>query len=442
MEFSRYARSYLTRETVRFTLQIENFSAHALKGYYLGPKFRSGASGSRWSLVTHINDGFDYGNLIDVRLKRERYRIERQYVHAKLSIVDCFGKNVFSEDRDISFGGDEDRRVLSVAVERVREYFGLSKLRYLPNDSLLLRCELVVSWDNVLRFDRERDYERSLVESDSVGGGQFTELFVHSRMMRERFSFVRRIDEFLAHISCGAYACPDYHCRITNSNWTLTIWANDDGRRGDSIDVRLKSSANCQLAKVKLSVVGPRREVLASNEEEIYFTASKEARVLSLKRSNFFKWFGFPDRLLPGDAVTLICEVDLLNDTNDRFLREEEFNESLLVHGGYERKLFSLWHVTNFAVLLAVSACLIHACYSVLSIVCVALWGYVTYLLHIVAKFCGAVALFFLLFRDITRRGKKILWRRSKKHVQQHKKSDLVMGKKNFRKPQQWLLVD
>lgn len=143
-------RSCLMSKVFSFSQQIEKFSWHLRRNIYVSPLNYCEETDCNWTLVIqgireperfHNNSYCDY---IEMSLSRSDYKKEYQSIDVRLTVMDSFEISPLCASKEINFTlSSNEEIVLRVKKsELFHDHCGLNKVRFLPNDTLTVKCEI------------------------------------------------------------------------------------------------------------------------------------------------------------------------------------------------------------------------------------------------------------------------------------------------------------
>lgn len=140
-------RSCVRTKKFVFTQQIEQFPWLLRHGIYISPKYYCEAADCNLSLVIicDLRSSTQNKGKILMGLRREEYNNKYQSIDVRLIVKDSFKLWPIHASKEIHFkpSFNEDV-VLRVSKSDLFGYFGLNKLRFMPNDILSVKCEITV----------------------------------------------------------------------------------------------------------------------------------------------------------------------------------------------------------------------------------------------------------------------------------------------------------
>lgn len=160
-----YGRSFIKSEKFSFTQHIENFFIYLRQGVYISPTYYSPSCECELILVMKV-----YGDEITFDLRRINYTITCQYVDVTFSIEDSFELRSIKASKGIYFTPD----VYEDVVLRVKQkdlFFGyclLNTLRFIPNDTLCVKCEITTYTSFDQTHESKINFERDVKNWNNI----------------------------------------------------------------------------------------------------------------------------------------------------------------------------------------------------------------------------------------------------------------------------------
>lgn len=140
-------RSCVRTKKFAFMQQIDQFPWWIRRGIYISPKYYCEADDCNWTLVITRNLGYSTHNngYIAMSLRREEYNNKYLSTDVSLIVVDSFKICSIYAFKEIYFTPyfHEDV-VLRMTRSDLFGYFGLNKLRFMLNDILSVKCEIII----------------------------------------------------------------------------------------------------------------------------------------------------------------------------------------------------------------------------------------------------------------------------------------------------------
>lgn len=144
-------RSCVTTKIFSFSQQIEKFSWQLRRNFFASPMNHCNETDCNWTLVIGgIRDSVRYQpelyncDYIDFSLKRNVNKKEYQSINVRLTVMDSCGISPLCASKEIHFTPSMNEEiVLRMTVSELYDGFcGLNKVRFLPNDTLTVECEI------------------------------------------------------------------------------------------------------------------------------------------------------------------------------------------------------------------------------------------------------------------------------------------------------------
>lgn len=423
---NRFVCSSITQKTIRFKVQIEDYSKYACKGYYISPEFGKSDCESKWSLLVHVYDGADHENFIDVRLQRHDYATETQFVTVKTSIVNCFGFNVLKNERKILVGGSNEARILAVAKEQLK---GLKKHFYLPKDTLTLQCDLSIHESSAVAYKKKENFVNNTFYQQS----NISQYFARSRLVKKAEDyFVRKITDFSVQSYGGLTITPEFRSENLGGSWSLVVCNTTDNNSSEYLDIRLvrRESYEQQLVKIRLTITDPLHNELLSKEKFAFFTSSREVQILSSTKTFLSSWYGLRKKqLIPNDTLTLRCEMVLYEQVDDTFTRKEDYNNTVETSGYAPMQLFPYFLAICF-----VLPVILHIFHRLCLAVMPVIWYTILDIFERIILFVSFVSAIVFMFYYIQHKAEDIKYRKYVREIKRklrEKKQKMMFEKNN-----------
>lgn len=161
-----YGRSYIKSEKFSFTQHIENFFIYLRQGVYISPTYYSPSCECEWILVMKIFGDDE----ITFDLRRINYTKFCQYVDVTFSIEDSFELSSIKASKGIYFTPDLHEGMV-LRVKQNDLFFGyclLNTLRFLPNDTLSVKCEITTYTSTDETYESKVNFERCVKTWNSL----------------------------------------------------------------------------------------------------------------------------------------------------------------------------------------------------------------------------------------------------------------------------------
>lgn len=154
-------------EKCSFTWKIEKLSMHFMrKSVVASPVFQTNQGKTKWNLVLYhgVNE------VVMIKLVRIKSECDNQFLNVNTSIINRLGISCCSNYKEILFTSSSQMCMVHSAEKKNLngDFFNyLVKPFLMPNDSLTLKCDMIVSQDGCTRiYESEEDF-KSRIEKDS-----------------------------------------------------------------------------------------------------------------------------------------------------------------------------------------------------------------------------------------------------------------------------------